>query len=64
MGKIINLSRERKARTKAAERAQAAANRERFGRTAEQRERDRTAAEADARKLDGAKLEPGPKAES
>ena len=63
MGKIINLSRERKARAKVADRAQAAANRERFGRTADQRDRDRSAAEADARKLDRAKLEPEPEAE-
>ena len=58
MAEIINLRGVRKARAKRDDKAQAAANRQRFGRSAGQRERDRLAAEAAARKLDSAKLDP------
>ncbi len=57
MGEIINLRGVRKARAKAEARGQAAANRERFGRTAGQRQGEANAADAARRRLEGARLE-------
>ncbi|MDQ1080218.1 DUF4169 family protein [Pseudoroseomonas cervicalis] len=59
MAEIVNLNRRRKQAARAAEARQAAANREKFGRSREQRARD---AEAEARRnalLDGARQEEG-----
>ncbi len=58
MGEVVNLRKWRRARGKAEEAAQAAANREAFGRTRAQKERD--AAEAARREvvLRGSQLEP------
>ncbi len=58
MGEIINLRGVRKVKARAEARVQAAANRERFGRTAEQREQEERTAELAKRKLDGAEREP------
>ncbi len=58
MGDIINLRGVRKAKARQVAKVQAAANREQSGRTLEQREQVTKAAEAAARKIDGAKLEP------
>jgi hypothetical protein len=58
MGEVVNLRKWRRARDKAEEAAQAAANREAFGRTRAQKERE--AAEAAKREaaLQGSRLEP------
>lgn len=58
MGEVVNLRKWRRAREKAADATQAAANREAFGRTRAQKERD--AAEAAKREaaLRGSRLEP------
>lgn len=53
----INLNKARKARDKASQRAEAAANRVSFGRTGTQKATDRLNGEAAARRLDGAKRE-------
>lgn len=53
----INLNKARKARAKAAARAQAAQNRARFGRTGEEKAAARTEADRAARELDGARRE-------
>jgi hypothetical protein len=53
----INLNRARKAREKARQQAEAAANRVKFGRTKRQKSADRLNEEAAARRLDGARLE-------
>lgn len=57
MAEIINLNKARKAREKAAAKAQAGANRTRFGRTKGQAAADRQAADKAARALDQAKRE-------
>jgi len=59
MTEIINLNRARKAKTRAAEKAGAAANRLAFGRTKAERERMAGQTEIEARRLDGAKRDPG-----
>ena len=58
MGDIVNLRKARKARVRAEDSAHAATNRARFGRTPQERERDRLEEEQARRKLDGAKQEP------
>lgn len=60
MAEIVNLNRIRKAAARQAEAKQAAANREKFGRTRAEKARD--AAQAAQRKalLDGAAIEAGP----
>ena len=58
MAKPINLNRARKARARAADTAQAAQNRLRFGRTKAERDRAIKGAEAAARELDGHRREP------
>lgn len=58
MADIINLNKARKQRQKAAREQQAAENRIRFGRTKAEKQLDAARAEAEARKLDGLKLEP------
>ena len=58
MAEIVNLNQRRKAAARAAAERQAAANREKFGRSKAERARD---AEAEARRnalLDGARQEP------
>ena len=60
MAEIVNLNRHRKAAARAAETRQAAANREKFGRTRAEKARD---AEVEARRsalLDGARHEDAP----
>ncbi len=58
MGEVVNLRKWRKAREKAEAAAQAAANREAFGRTRAQKRRDTAeAAQRDAL-LEGGRLEP------
>lgn len=52
MAQIVNLSRIRKQRKRAADRAEADANAARFGRTRAEREAERRAAEKAARDLD------------
>jgi hypothetical protein len=57
MGNVVNLNKARKRRARQQAEQQAAANRVRFGRTMEQKQRD-AAAEAEAqRKLDQLKLD-------
>ena len=53
----INLNRARKARTRAADKVQAAENRVRFGRTGAEKAAARTEAERSTRALNGAKRE-------
>ncbi len=55
MPEPINLNRARKARAREDAKAQAAANRVRFGRTGAEKAAARLEAERDARALDGAK---------
>jgi hypothetical protein len=55
MGEIVNLRKARKAQARLKAAAQAAGNRARHGRTAEERERERLEAEQARRRLDGAK---------
>ena len=59
MGEIINLRKARKSKARAAETAEAAANRARFGRTLAERDRDRRETEKSARELDGAHIATG-----
>jgi hypothetical protein len=60
MGEIVNLNRARKARAKAGEQAEAAANRVKHGRTKAEKVDDRAAEDRRRRLLDGAKRdEPG-----
>ena len=54
----VNLNKARKARSKAAARGQAAANRVAFGRTKADKDAARLAAKRDRATLDGAKREP------
>lgn len=57
MGEIVNLNRARKARDKAAQKAEATANRAAHGRTRGQRQAAETERERAARLLDQAKRE-------
>lgn len=58
MGEVVNLRKWRRAKAKAEDAAQAAANREAFGRTRAEKERDaREAAQREAL-LRGSRLEP------
>lgn len=58
MAEIINLSRVRKAKARAATAAIAAENRERFGRPKAERARSETEAEIAARRLDAHRRDP------
>ena len=58
MNEIINLNRARKAKTRSADKAQAAENRVRFGRTKAQKAVDQTLAAKAGRALDQTKREP------
>ena len=55
MGEVVNLRRARKARVRAADQAQAAANRVAFGRTGAERARDVAARDQAERLLDATK---------
>lgn len=57
MGEVVNLRRARKARARAADAAQASANRAAFGRTKAEKARDEEEAARRDRLLDGAKRE-------
>lgn len=57
MGDVVNLNRFRKARDKAAEKAQARANRVLHGRTKGEKASELTEAERADRALDGARIE-------
>ena len=57
MGEVVNLRRARKARAKAGDEAQAAANRAAFGRTKAEKAAAQASQERTAVTLDGAKLE-------
>ena len=57
MGEIVNLRKVRKAAVRAEAAAQAAANRQKHGRTAAEQERERLEAERAKQKLDGARQE-------
>jgi hypothetical protein len=57
MGDVINLNRFRKAKEKAVREAQAAANRARYGRTKEQRAREKDEAVRTAKDLDSKKID-------
>ena len=59
MAEIVNLNRARKARDRAADRATAAENRARHGRTKAERLKAQTEAERLRATLDGARREPG-----
>lgn len=60
MARIVNLNQVRKARDKAAQETQAAANRVAHGRKRAEKQADRAASERRARLLDGSKREPSP----
>ncbi len=60
MGKVINLNRERKARERAATEADAAANREKFGRTKARRKAEEAETVKLIRDLDGKKRDDPP----
>jgi hypothetical protein len=60
MGKVINLNRERKARERAAKEADAAANREKFGRTKARRKAEEAETVKLIRDLDGKKRDDPP----
>lgn len=57
MAEIVNLNKARKRRDRAQAEDQAAANRVKFGRTREQKARDKAADEAARKKLDQLKLD-------
>ncbi|MFO1012153.1 MAG: DUF4169 family protein [Caulobacteraceae bacterium] len=57
MSRIVNFGDVRKARAKAEEKARAAENRARFGRTKAEKAADKAAAEKLRREVDGAKRE-------
>ena len=57
MGDVVNLNRFRKAKEKAVREAQAAANRARYGRTKEQRAREKDEAVRTAKDLDSKKID-------
>lgn len=58
MGEVVNLRKWRRAREKAEEAAQSAANREAFGRTRAEKERDAAQAAKREALLRGSRLEP------
>ncbi len=58
MAEPINLNRARKAKARASEASEAAANRVKFGRTKVEKAADKREAERAARKLDESKREP------
>jgi len=57
MGDVVNLNRFRKAKEKALREAQAAANRTRYGRTKEQRAREKDEAARTIKDLEGKKID-------
>ncbi len=57
MAEIINLRRQRKRKQRKTAEQAAAANRAKFGRTAEQKKLDEARADADQKKLDGLRRE-------
>ena len=57
MGDVVNLNRFRKAKEKAMREAQATANRTRYGRTKDQRAREKDEAARAAKELDSKKLD-------
>jgi hypothetical protein len=57
MGDVVNLNRFRKAKEKALREAQAAANKTRYGRTKEQRAREKDEASRAAKDLDSKKID-------
>ncbi len=57
MSKVINLSKARKARARTAAEKLAAENRIRFGRSKDEKQRERNQTAEAARKLDGHKLD-------
>jgi hypothetical protein len=57
MGDVVNLNRFRKAKEKAEREAQAAANRTRYGRTTDQRAREKDEAARAAKDFDGKKID-------
>jgi hypothetical protein len=57
MGDVVNLNRFRKAKEKALREAQAAANKTRYGRTKEQRAREKDDAARAAKDLDSKKID-------
>lgn len=57
MGDVVNLNRFRKAKEKAAREAQAVANRTRYGRTKDQRAREKDDAARTAKELEGKKID-------
>jgi hypothetical protein len=57
MGEVINLRQARKAKARAEKEAQAQENRVRFGRTGAEKQRDTDAAERDARRHDGHRID-------
>jgi phage protein D len=59
-GTVISLSRARKARARAARKAEADANALRFGRTSGERAADEARADKTARSLEGHRREPAP----
>lgn len=63
MAEIINLRQARKAMARAIHDSQAAESRTRFGRTKDEKRRDKTAAENSAKFIDGHRREPTDKDE-
>jgi len=57
MGEVINLRQARKARARAEKEAQAQENRARFGRTGAEKRQDTDAAEREARRHDGHRID-------
>lgn len=58
MGEIVNLNRVRKAKAKAESARQAEVNRAAFGRRKGEKQADQAERQAEARRLDGKKLDP------
>ena len=57
MGEVVNINRARKAKARAADKAQAATNRDAFGRTKAQKQADAATQDRLTRTLDGARRE-------
>jgi len=57
MGEVVNLNRFRKAREKVEREAQAAANRTKYGRTKDERQRHKDEGVRTAKDLDGKKID-------
>jgi len=57
MGEVVNLNRFRKAREKVEREAQAAANRTKYGRTKDERQRQKDEGVRTAKDLDGKKID-------